>query len=154
MRALHLATKVPHVFTFSDEIAAAVHQKSLKIGGPFEYEHGIHAFVFLAARSISVIAVIAAISPPAIRRFVSFAETAAVSVSIAVLKRFNWPHPGLIPVSGFFQSSHIDVPRVIFPSFVLTFAIPIAIAVLNAVCVGLPRTAIVVIVVMVPVSVS
>jgi len=49
MRALHLATKVPHVFTFSDEIAAAVHQKSLKIGGPFEYEHGIHAFVFLAA---------------------------------------------------------------------------------------------------------
>jgi hypothetical protein len=36
------------MFTFADEIAAAKHQEALKIGGPLEHEHGIHAFVFLS----------------------------------------------------------------------------------------------------------
>lgn len=36
------------MFTLADEVAAAKHQESLKIGGPLEHEHGIHAFVFLS----------------------------------------------------------------------------------------------------------
>jgi len=56
-------------------------------------------------------------------------------------------------VVGLLQGSHINVPGVIFPSFVLTFAVPIVITVLKSIGVGLMGTATVVIVVMIPVSV-
>jgi hypothetical protein len=52
-------------------------------------------------------------------------------------------------VSGLLQSSYTYVPRVIFPPFVLTFAVAIAITVLNSVGVGLVCTAMVVRVVMI-----
>jgi hypothetical protein len=55
-------------------------------------------------------------------------------------------------MSGSLQSSHVYVARVVFPPFVLTFAVPIAVTALNSVCVGLLCTAsAVVVVVMVPV---
>jgi hypothetical protein len=114
--------------------------------------HLRHESPKVARRSISVVVTIVAISPPAICSFISIAEAAAVPVSIAVLKRFNGPHPRLITVIGLLQSSHINVPRVIFPPFMLTFAVSIAITILNSVCVGLMRTATVVIVAMIPVS--
>ena len=101
--------------------------------------------------SPAVVFIVITISPPAIRRFVSHAKAAMVPISIAVLKRFDGPHPCLITASGLLQSSHIDVTRVIFPPFVLTFAVPIAIAVLKSVCVGLLCIATVVILVVVPV---
>jgi len=50
-------------------------------------------------------------------------------------------------MSGLLQSSLVYVARVIFPSFVLTFAVPIAIIALNSVCVGLLCTATAVVVV-------
>ena len=108
----------------------------------------------IVTRSISVVIVIVTISPAAICRLISLAEAATVPVSIAVPKRFDWSHPGLITVSGLLQSSHINVSRIILPSFVLTFAVAIAITVLNSVCVGLLHAAKVVIVVMVSVAVS
>src|SRR5438067_8637996 len=101
--------------------------------------------------SPAVVFIVVTISPPAIRRFVSHAKAATVSVSIAVLKGCDRPHPSLITASGFLQSSHIDVTRVIFAPFVLTFAVPVAIAVLKSVSVGLLCTTSGVILVVVPV---
>jgi hypothetical protein len=47
----------------------------------------------IARQSISVVVTIDAVSPSAIRYFISIAEAATIPVSIAVLKRFNGPHP-------------------------------------------------------------
>ena len=50
-------------------------------------------------------------------------------------------------MSGLLQSSHINVPWVIFASFMLTLAISVAITVLNSICVRLLHTSTFVIVV-------
>lgn len=57
-------------------------------------------------------------------------------------------------MSGLLQSSYINITRVVFPSFVLTFAVAIAISILNSTCVALVRTPTVITVVMVTVSCS
>jgi hypothetical protein len=94
-----------------------------------------------------------AVSPPVIHCFVSLSETPTVAVSIAVLKRFNGPHPGSITMSGILQSSHINISRVILPSFVLTFSKSIVVTVSESVCVCLLATTSVVITVAITVPV-
>ena len=99
--------------------------------------------------SVSVRIVVIAIPPATIGAFIAHAETSPISISIAVLKILNGPHPVAVSVTSLLQSSHVDIPWIVLSPFVLTFAVPVSISVLESVLMGLLHTATVVVVVIV-----
>lgn len=96
-------------------------------------------------QSVPVLVVVVAISPFATTSVVSPPKALTISISIAVLKLFDWSHPAMVTVSSLLESPEVDVPRIILMSFVATLTVPIVVPILVPIFVSLLRITTVVI---------